>query len=30
MRGRAKIYTGWQPLGRRIYRYLARTFHFEL
>ena len=30
MRGRAKIYTGWQPLGRRLYRYLARTFHFEL
>lgn len=30
MRGRAKIYTGWQPLGRRIYRYVARTFHFEM
>ncbi len=30
LRGRAKIYTGWQPLGRRLYRVLARTFHFEL
>lgn len=30
MRGRAKIYTGWQPLGWRIYRFAARTFHFEL
>ncbi len=30
MRGRAKIYTGWQPLGTRLYRYAARTFHFEL
>ena len=30
MRGRAKIYTGWQPLGRRLYRFAARTFHFEL
>ena len=30
MRGRAKIYTGWQPLGWRLYRFVARTFHFEL
>ncbi len=30
LRGKAKIYTGWQPLGRRLYRLLARTFHFEL
>jgi len=28
--GRAKVYTGWQPLGSRLYRYLARTFHFDL
>ena len=30
MRGKAKIYTGWQPLGRRLYRLMTRTFHFEL
>ncbi len=30
MRGRAKVYTGWQPLGWRLYRFAARTFHFEL
>jgi putative peptide zinc metalloprotease protein len=30
MRGKAKLYTGWQPLGRRLYRFLTRTFHFEL
>ena len=30
MRGRAKVYTGWQPLGWRLYRFVARTFHFEL
>ncbi len=30
MRGKARIYTGWQPLGRRLYRFVARTFHFEL
>ncbi len=30
MRGRAKVYTGWQPLGNRLYRYAVRTFHFEL
>lgn len=27
--GRGKIYTGWQPIGSRLYRYLARTFHFD-
>jgi putative peptide zinc metalloprotease protein len=27
--GKAKIYTGWQPLGRRLYRYLAHTFNFD-
>ncbi len=30
MRGKAKLYTGWQPLGRRLYRFVKRTFHFEL
>ncbi len=30
MRGRAQIYTQWQSLGARLYRYLSRTFHFEL
>ncbi len=28
--GKAKIYTGWQPIGRRVARYLYRTFHFYL
>ncbi|MEE9602571.1 MAG: biotin/lipoyl-binding protein, partial [Thermoguttaceae bacterium] len=27
-RGRARINTGYQPLGGRIWRYLSRTFHF--
>ncbi len=30
MRGKAKLYTGWQPLGKRAYRFVTRTFHFEL
>lgn len=30
MRGHAQIYTQWQSLGARAYRYLSRTFHFEL
>ncbi|MFV2068520.1 MAG: hemolysin D [Pirellulales bacterium] len=30
LRGRAKIYTGWQPLGSRIGRFLYHTFHFTL
>lgn len=30
MRGRAKIYVEWQPLGVRIWRYVSRTFHFHL
>jgi putative peptide zinc metalloprotease protein len=30
MQGQARIYTGWQPLSRRIYRYCAKTFHFDL
>jgi putative peptide zinc metalloprotease protein len=27
--GRAKVYTGWQSLYDRAYRYVARTFHFD-
>jgi putative peptide zinc metalloprotease protein len=27
--GRAKVYTGWQPLGTRLARFLYRTFHFH-
>ena len=30
MQGQARIYTGWQPLGRRLFRYCAKTFHFDL
>ena len=30
MRGRAKIYAEWQPLGKRFWRYLMRTFNFSL
>lgn len=27
--GKAKIYTGWQSLYDRVFRYVARTFHFD-
>jgi len=27
--GQAKVYTGWQPLGTRLARFLYRTFHFK-
>lgn len=30
MQGQARIYTGWQSLGWRLYRYCAKTFHFDL
>jgi putative peptide zinc metalloprotease protein len=30
MQGQARIYTGWQPLGRRLYRFVAKTFNFDL
>jgi len=30
LRGSARIHTGFRPLGIRIWRSLARTFHFEL
>ena len=29
-RGHAKIYVGWKSLGWRFYRFLARTFRFEM
>jgi putative peptide zinc metalloprotease protein len=29
LQGQARIYTGWQPLGSRLYRYCAKTFHFD-
>ena len=28
--GAAKISTRWQSLGQRLYRYIVRTFRFEL
>jgi putative peptide zinc metalloprotease protein len=28
--GTARIYTGWQSIGERLYRYVVRTFHFHL
>jgi putative peptide zinc metalloprotease protein len=30
MQGQARIYTGWQPLGRRLYRFVTKTFHFDM
>jgi putative peptide zinc metalloprotease protein len=30
MQGQARIYTDWQTLARRTYRYAAKTFHFDL
>jgi putative peptide zinc metalloprotease protein len=30
MQGQARIYTGWQPLGRRLARFLSKTFHFDM
>jgi putative peptide zinc metalloprotease protein len=30
LRGRAKVYTAWQPLGSRLWRFLTHTFHFLL
>jgi putative peptide zinc metalloprotease protein len=29
MRGKAKLYTGWQPLRHRVFRFVSRTFRFE-
>ncbi|TVS14504.1 MAG: biotin/lipoyl-binding protein [Planctomycetaceae bacterium] len=28
--GSAKVYTRWQSLGQRLYRFVARTFHFDM
>jgi putative peptide zinc metalloprotease protein len=30
MKGQARIGAEWVPLGSRFYRYLTKTFHFEL
>lgn len=30
LRGTAKVYGDWQPLGKRVWRYLIRTFNFKL
>jgi hypothetical protein len=30
MQGQARIYTGWQTIAERVYRYVAKTFHFDL
>jgi putative peptide zinc metalloprotease protein len=30
MRGRAKVSARWQTIGWRIYRFAAKTFHFDL
>lgn len=30
MRGRAKVWVQWEPLGIRAWRYISRTFHFYL
>ena len=30
MQGQARIYTGWQSVRARLYRYIAKTFHFDL
>jgi len=30
LRGTAKIHAEWQPIGKRIWRYLVRTFNFKL
>lgn len=30
LRGRGKVYTEWQTLGQRSWRYLTRTFNFRL
>lgn len=30
MRGKARVFVGWQPLGSRLTRYVAKTFHFDM
>jgi putative peptide zinc metalloprotease protein len=30
MQGQARIYTNWQTVASRVYRYCAKTFHFDL
>jgi putative peptide zinc metalloprotease protein len=29
MQGQARIYPGWQPLARRVYRMVIKTFNFD-
>jgi hypothetical protein len=29
MQGQARIYPGWQPLARRVYRLAIKTFNFD-
>jgi putative peptide zinc metalloprotease protein len=30
LRGTAKVSAAWQPIGKRVWRYLVRTFNFKL
>jgi len=30
MRGQAKVWVRWEPMGSRLWRYISRTFHFYL
>jgi putative peptide zinc metalloprotease protein len=30
LRGTAKIAAPWQPIGKRVWRYVMRTFNFTL
>ena len=30
LQGQARIYTKWQTLASRLFRYVAKTFHFDL
>jgi hypothetical protein len=30
LRGTARVSADWQPLGKRAWRYLMRTFNFHL
>ena len=30
LRGNAKVAAAWQPLGKRMWRFITRTFNFHL
>ena len=30
LRGRAKVYAPWEPLGKKLWRWFSQTFHFKL